>query len=183
MCGRRSRAAALSLSFKTAREGRHARSMGVPPSVEQASPSSVPQASPMGPRAWQPAALLPPPPPPPPPPPTTAAHAPAPASASSSTSASTSALASARARARSSNASSAAASSPSSGSSPGDTAGTTGHAAGHAAGTTGPKRKRHWRDLAGERQAAASAELQRMNAFFTDVDQGSLEVETVGAPP
>jgi hypothetical protein len=32
-------------------------------------------------------------------------------------------------------------------------------------------------------QAAASAELQRMNAFFTDVDQGSLEVETVPAPP
>ena len=32
-------------------------------------------------------------------------------------------------------------------------------------------------------QAAASAELQRMNAFFTDVDQGSLEVETLPAPP
>ena len=32
-------------------------------------------------------------------------------------------------------------------------------------------------------QAAASAELQRMNAFFTDVDQGSLDVETLPAPP
>ena len=32
-------------------------------------------------------------------------------------------------------------------------------------------------------QAGASAELQRMNAFFTDVDQGSLEVETLPAPP
>ena len=39
-----------------------------------------------------------------------------------------------------------------------------------------------YRGTPGERQAAASAELQRMNAFFTDVDQGSLEVETVAAP-
>ena len=49
------------------------------------------------------------------------------------------------------------------------------------AGTTAQKRKRRWRELAGERQAAASAELQRMNAFFTDVDQESLAVETVVA--
>lgn len=45
------------------------------------------------------------------------------------------------------------------------------------ADTTAQKRKRRWRELAGERQAAASAELQRMDAFFRDVDEGSLEVE------